>query len=266
VLSAPAPPVLRNDIADELRQLIIAQDKADGLSRADRVKPDDVAKGVSYTIPPHDAGESSSSWKLVGPPHIQRYLNFTPPQKEESSSQRRRLETLLVSLTDLLASPSFRYLLAALTSLVPLSHAIEARRFRPGLDYTLARGEIDDSVRLDLALGLTVPSTTPTAGGEDDWESGQVGGWDIWLAGETDSDEATYGAGGGGRGDDEDDGPLLTLPPDFNRLHLVLRDPGVLRFVKYVSSRAPAARWDVSGEWEIGQVEEDEEEEEGEAQ
>jgi len=55
--------------------------------------------------------------------------------------------------------------------------------------------------------------------------------------------------------EDDDGSALLTVQPGFNRLLLVLRDPGVLRFVKYVSAMAPGSRWDISGEWEVGQVE-----------
>jgi len=54
----------------------------------------------------------------------------------------------------------------------------------------------------------------------------------------------------------EDDGTLLTVQPGFNRLLLVLRDEGVMRFVKYVSAAAEGSRWDVCGEYEIGAVEE----------
>ena len=59
-----------------------------------------------------------------------------------------------------------------------------------------------------------------------------------------------------GDGDDED-GTLLTVQPGFNRLLLVLRDEGVMRFVKYVSAAAEGSRWDVCGEFEIGMVQED---------
>lgn len=55
---------------------------------------------------------------------------------------------------------------------------------------------------------------------------------------------------------DEDDGTLLTVQPGFNRLLLVLRDEGVMRFVKYISAAAEGSRWDVCGEYEIGAVEE----------
>lgn len=56
---------------------------------------------------------------------------------------------------------------------------------------------------------------------------------------------------------EEDDGTLLTVQPGFNRLLLVLRDEGVMRFVKYVSAAAEGSRWDVCGEFEIGMVEEE---------
>lgn len=59
----------------------------------------------------------------------------------------------------------------------------------------------------------------------------------------------------------DDDGPLLTLPVSFNKLLLVLRDPGVMKFVKYLGHGAPGSRWDVGGEWEVGVMEEEDEDE-----
>jgi hypothetical protein len=58
--------------------------------------------------------------------------------------------------------------------------------------------------------------------------------------------------------EDDDDGTLLTVQPGFNRLLLVLRDEGVMRFVKYVSAAAEGSRWDVCGEFDIGMIEVDE--------
>lgn len=58
--------------------------------------------------------------------------------------------------------------------------------------------------------------------------------------------------------EDEDGSTLLTVYPGFNHLLLVLRDPGVFHFVKYISAKAPGSRWDICGEWEVGQVEEEE--------
>lgn len=59
-------------------------------------------------------------------------------------------------------------------------------------------------------------------------------------------------------GGDMDDGPLLHLGLGFNKFLLVLRDPGVMRFVKYLSTSAEGSRWDVCGEWDVGQLEEEE--------
>jgi hypothetical protein len=65
-------------------------------------------------------------------------------------------------------------------------------------------------------------------------------------------------------GGDLDDGPLLHLGLGFNKFLLVLREPTVMRFVKYLSASAEGSRWDVSGEWDVGQLEEeDDDEEEG---
>ena len=58
--------------------------------------------------------------------------------------------------------------------------------------------------------------------------------------------------------EEEDDGTLLAVQPGFNRLLLVLRDEGVMRFVKYVSAAAEGSRWDVCGEFEIGIIDVDE--------
>jgi len=232
-------------------------------------------------IPAHTTGEEQG-WQVVGPPHLQRYLSLSTT----SSTPAERLEVLLNEIQSLLQSSAFASLIATLTSLLPVAHTTIIRRFRPGLDYTLARGEpaADEGeesgneeegpqAKLDIGLNLT-----PKQEKEEDreiWEGGEAGGWDIWLVGDEGGDEATYGGGGGGKSkseeaekenvqeqeqeeeEEEDDSTLLSLEPTFNRLHLVLRDPGVLGFVKYVSAKAPGSRWDVSGEWEVRGIEED---------
>lgn len=65
---------------------------------------------------------------------------------------------------------------------------------------------------------------------------------------------------------DEDDGVLFSMPAGWNRLGVVLRDKSTMRFVKYVSQMAKGDRWDLVGEFEI--VDEDDDgdvEEEGHA-
>lgn len=243
---------LREDVTAELESLIRDVD-TDG--EAGRRGAEVGGRTVSL-IPSMDLGEGNG-WELVGPPHIQRFLALS------ASSKTSRLSELLLSVHNMILSSAFRAFLASITSVLPLSHTTHVRRFRPGLDYTLARGEPESGDhRLDVGLGL---SPEPKKA-EDSilWDEGEVGGWEFWLATEEGGDEATYGGGGGAKKDEEeeDEGPLLALQPAWNTLTLVLRDPGVLKFVKYVSARAPASRWDVGGEWEIAMVEEDEEAEE----
>jgi len=72
------------------------------------------------------------------------------------------------------------------------------------------------------------------------------------------ADPAIYRSGR----DNEDDGILFTMPASWNRLGIVLRDTGVLRFVKYISKSAAGDRWDVIGEWGVGDDGENDETEE----
>ena len=60
-------------------------------------------------------------------------------------------------------------------------------------------------------------------------------------------DPAIYQASG----DDEDDGVLFSMLAGWNRLGVVLRDRGTMRFVKYVSRMAKGDRWDLVGEFGI---------------
>jgi len=134
---------------------------------------------------------------------------------------------------------------------------VEARRFRPGLDYTLATG-CDYEARLDVVLDLTpVPP-------QDQGEDSRCGGWECYMAADEGGDDpAVYRSGsskqksdneGPGEGDEDDGATLLTRLPIFNQLQIVLRDEGVLRFVKYVSAESRRSRWDIVGEYEIDMV------------
>jgi Rps23 Pro-64 3,4-dihydroxylase Tpa1-like proline 4-hydroxylase len=80
------------------------------------------------------------------------------------------------------------------------------------------------------------------AAAETEQEFDDVGGHEVYMASDNDSaDAAIYRAATG----DEDDGVLFSNSPAWNRMTLVLRDEGVLRFVKYVSRKARGDRWDV---------------------
>ena len=142
--------------------------------------------------------QNEEGWKLVGPPHKVRYLSLLPPDgaaatdPDPATDEHTAITPLQaeLSLTDLLrtihtkllASSAFRAWLALVSSLLPLSHAIGVRRFRPGLDYTLATGESE--TRLDVVLDLTPGVTEQDKGKqaeEDTWESGRWGGWQVSL-------------------------------------------------------------------------------------
>ncbi|CAE6346614.1 unnamed protein product [Rhizoctonia solani] len=236
----------------------------------------DIKSNIAYRsdkqIPSHDYGSDLPGWELAGPPHRLRYYRDTDELAGQSG-----VGTIIHRLrTELFSSAAFRSWLAVVAQVIPIGYAVTARRFRPGLDYTLA-GANEDENRLDVCLGLT-----PGAANEGGWDNENWGGWECYMApheGEDDpeiyktanaksksikaaSEEATKAADPKGKGkakaepesDDEDedgDGTLLTVYPNFNHLVIALRDAGVLKFVKYVSASAPVSRWDVSSEWEV---------------
>ncbi|KDN50885.1 hypothetical protein RSAG8_00512, partial [Rhizoctonia solani AG-8 WAC10335] len=243
-----------------------------------------IAHRADKQIPSHDYGSDAPGWELAGPPHRFRYYQGTDGLAGQpgASGIMHRLRT------ELFSSPAFRSWLAIVTQLIPIGYAVTARRFRPGLDYTLASA-VEDENRLDVCLGLT-----PGAANEGGWDNDNWGGWECYMAphegeddpevykaanagsksGKTAKEEETKTADPKGKGkakaepesDDEDedaDGTLLTVYPNFNHLVIALRDAGVLKFVKYVSAAAPVSRWDISAEWEVAMLEDDDDDEAG---
>ncbi|KAI5209133.1 hypothetical protein E4T39_01036 [Aureobasidium subglaciale] len=130
-------------------------------------------------------------------------------------------------------------------------------------------------------------------------EEDNVGGYELYMAGDEDDEEeedddddansdhgvdippnAASATGAGNRriakhkkkaadpavyqaGNEEDDGILFSNPANWNTLSVVLRDRGVLRFVKYVSESAKGDRWDVIGAVEVIDDDDDEDDEDG---
>ena len=80
-------------------------------------------------------------------------------------------------------------------------------------------------MRLDAVLCF-VESKDDAA--RDNWLSGDYGGFECYLEAEEDGvgDVAVYTTGDG------DDGPLVSVHAVSNTLSLVLRDEGVMRFIK----------------------------------
>uniref|UniRef100_A0A7R9WT35 Oxoglutarate/iron-dependent oxygenase C-terminal degradation domain-containing protein n=1 Tax=Craspedostauros australis TaxID=1486917 RepID=A0A7R9WT35_9STRA len=142
------------------------------------------------------------------------------------------------------------------------------RRFRPGLDYTVAHyGLLVDKPVLDATVCFVNDDN-----GDDKqaWESGDVGGFECYIA--ADDEDEKEGAAKGteqqhGPADEyneDDDTQLLSVSPSNNTLNLVYRDPGTLRFVKYVSHSAPSSRYDISMEYTVTDDDDEDEDDGGE--
>lgn len=166
----------------------------------------------------------------------------------------------------------------------------EIRRFRPGLDYTVAHFSAMTTIpRLDATLcfvnelspnkcrshvnnKVTSDSDVKSLFSNDDdddnlaldlWESGDVGGFECYIEADmkqsaeaaevyrtTSADKPDNGIQGDGDGEESEES-LLSVSAGNNVLNLVMRDENVMRFIKYISFNAPSSRWDISAEYEL---------------
>lgn len=237
--------------------------------------------------------EKTTSWKVARPPHKHRFLYQQPTTTSPDPS--RELDPIQEILEVLFPSHQFQKWLSIATECEIENYDVLARRFRRGCDYALATSH-DGNPKLEISLGLT---PTPGWGADEEEEDGEekqeegeakdaktvdkanvkdkrksdpepdpeeeeddVGGHEVYMAADDDAaDAAIYKASTG----EEDDNVLFTMPASWNKMSIVLRDSGVLKFVKYVSRNAKGDRWDVGGAFgvkDLGDDEEDEEEEE----
>ncbi|KAG6297751.1 hypothetical protein E4U09_001245 [Claviceps aff. purpurea] len=93
-----------------------------------------------------------------------------------------------------------------------------------------------------------------------DTEQVDVGGMEVYLAPDNDEndDAAVYKSSG------DQDSALFFQAASWNKLTLVMRDRGTLKFVKYVSRKARGDRWDISAKFGVADDGEGEWEGEGE--
>lgn len=267
--------VLSKKFSKRLQEYIQAQEKA--------------------SLPEESAAiEKSSSWKVSKPPHKHRYL-YQQPSTSSKKSRKSADDSPITELLDkLFPSPQFRHWLQVATGCTIESHDVMARRFRRGMDYTLATGH-EGKPRLELNLGLTPTSGWGDVADEDEEEEEEeeeekaqtngknkkqkkgkgkakaaveqpkekeeaveVGGHEVYMAGDDDANEdaAVYKSSG------DDDNILFFQAAAWNKMTLVLRDSGALKFVKYVSRKANGDRWDISGVFEIEELDGDEDDDE----
>lgn len=237
---------LRADVAAEIAASLAGVDSADGLA----------ADSDEAALPNYHAGEGDG-WATVGPPHLRRYLRYEGQPDDEAAQsaacervpQHKKLGSSLHQLSaQLFRTASFYRWLHACTRLEPRSdEKIEIRRFRPGLDYTVAACVESASKEFaELDATLMFASGTPSA--EELWTSEDVGGFESYLA--ADDDEETVQAQEVYRGADID-GPLVNVVATPNALSLVMRDAKTLRFVKYLSRDAPSSRVDIAASFRV---------------
>ena len=211
---------------------------------------------------------TSDRWKAVGPAHKQRFLQYerknetaTEGNADDVESKNSDAGNYLHHLQQtVFKSAAFGRWLGFISSLgFPLGQRGRIRRFRPGLDYTVAHyGVLTTNAVLDATLCFAAgdgkqcafdEETNELIGSDNDamWESGDVGGFECYIA----ADESGDDQGPDAEYDEEDDTKLLSVSASNNTLSLVYRDPGTMRFVKYVSASAPSSRWDVAFEYDV---------------
>ena len=178
---------------------------------------------------------TSDQWVVKGPSHKRRYLQYQAPNSDtlydevnaylaststEDRADKGRLIGSILSLLQhkLFQHPVFAKYLRVITELVPTSYRSEVRRFRPGLDYTVAHyGGMTKEPRLDATLcfvkddddgsgGVAAGAKVATAdeddehdddkeeeeegGDEGPWSSGDVGGFECYIEAEEGDDNA----------------------------------------------------------------------------
>ncbi|KAI9695285.1 MAG: hypothetical protein M1820_008747 [Bogoriella megaspora] len=255
------------------------------------------------------AGYGEDHYSLARPPHKHRFLYMKPSLSDMSTSSP--VNNLLDKY---FSSWQFRKWLQLATGLSLGRSNLTARRFRKGLDYTLATPYEEDEPQLEFTFGMTTsdgweaPVDEEAEAVEEDGDANvdssssdgdipaqtgspkrdgppsksaskpnpsstkpfvDVGGHEVYTAAEdptSTADPAQYKSASSSKPgeQDEDDNILFSAPPSFNHLSVVLRDKGVLRFVKYVSRKARGDRWDIVGEFAVNGYAGGEDDEEGE--
>jgi prolyl 3-hydroxylase /prolyl 3,4-dihydroxylase len=217
----------------------------------------DVAKSLHQYLSTQDQSPTSEGWQVAGPPHKQRF-RYTHNAIHPT-----------LNILELFQHPAFHKWLHHVTDLEVISQRSIARHFRPGSDYTLATEHTATTPQLEATLCLTPSALKPKpkkatgisakavlSAKETGWTTGEFGGYEVYLAPSNDeeADPAVYKASEG------DDGVLVSTDAAWNVFSLVLRDTGVLKFVKYVSRAAWGGRWDVTSEWSVKYDDDDDDE------
>lgn len=228
-------------------------------------------------------------WSVVGPSLKRRHLVY------KSSSNRRSLTSLLGDVDrsvasnaqskekllgdimdaikdEILLSIPFLRLISLISEHVVAAEYSEVRRFRPGLDYTIAHmGLLSHDPHLDLSLSFVDCSADSKKGKSkkskaddgssnataDYWSSGEPGGFLSYVKADggidseniidTEASEVFKSAAD----NEEDDENLQSVHPAFGALSIKLRNPREMSFTKYINSLAAGSRWDILTEFQL---------------
>lgn len=227
---------------------------------------------------PSNSKEVQFPWKCAIPPHKQRFMyidgcspfdiknisqqNVGPQEQPnfkllQETTEEGTANYALINLVNLFKSVAYKKWVKLITGLIVTSDSTLVRRFRPGHDFILATTTDKKIARNDEELDVLLESTlnlTPTATNPANWESGEFGGYELCMAlkgkdddeFEEDDDPAIYKLS-----DANEDSVLFTSQCKWNSLTLMLRDPSVLKFVKYVSINAKGSRWDIVSSYNV---------------
>jgi hypothetical protein len=142
---------IRPDLAYKLTKALVV---ADETQRCGHGEPQ-----LNYTL------GASAVWELVGPPHKRRHLMYASSDAAAAPTTGKSAKDDTTALSDAVGaqldairrevfrSAVFAKYLQVVTALEPLGYKDEVRRFRPGLDYTVAHyGVLTKQPRLDATL------------------------------------------------------------------------------------------------------------------
>ncbi|KAI2363545.1 putative component of NuA3 histone acetyltransferase complex, partial [Ophidiomyces ophidiicola] len=259
LLKYMAPSYLTPDVSEQLSEIF---DSESSLS-LERIFSDKFASRIRTYIESQekealptasDEIEKQTDWKVSRPPHKHRYL-YQQPRLSVDDQEKTPIQEIVEVL---LPSKAFKKWLMKATDL----------------------DDFEDEADSDSEEDKNGTSSKPKK--EDDGPS--VGGYEIYMAAEDDDEEGDDDAAAAEKvpsstgtkskikktkadpaiyrsaADNEDDGILFSMGAGWNRMSVVLRDRGALKFVKYVSRSAKGDRWDVTGEIEVRFEDEDEDE------
>ncbi|KAI8853097.1 Oxoglutarate and iron-dependent oxygenase degradation C-term-domain-containing protein [Chytridium lagenaria] len=233
---------LRHELADVIQNAINEEDRLDSFLH----RP----QGALAPVADYTKGVRGA-WTPTGPAHKCRFLELSDTSSSSTSSTSISEAPLTKLRTDLFNSSAFRHLLYLITSLRATASRGWVRRFRPGMDYTLATTAPEDDESSTDGKGILDATLCFVADKTDDqrkaWASDDFGGFECYMApDEGNEDPAQYRAADVGGG-----GALLSVSARNNTLTLVMREPGLMKFIKYVGASAPGSRWDAAWEYKF---------------